>query len=83
MYPTDTIVGTYNYIQHPSQCPNIEWDRQIIAKNGLKFNLIQSDRSKDKWFSAFKIASYLTEEPVLKLQKIISIKLQIQNLLNI
>ena len=22
MYRTDTIVGTYNYIQHPSQCHN-------------------------------------------------------------
>ena len=48
MYRTDkSIVGSYNYIQHSSQCHNIKWDRQINAKNVLKFNLIQSDRSKD------------------------------------
>ena len=45
MYRTDTIVGTYNYIQHHSQCHNIKWDRQINAKNVLKFNVIQLDRS--------------------------------------
>ena len=37
MYRTDAIAGTYNYIQHPSH--NIKWDRQINAKNVLKFNL--------------------------------------------
>ena len=45
MYRTDTIVGTYNYILHHSQCHNIKWDRQINAKNVLKFNVIQLDRS--------------------------------------
>ena len=44
MYQADTIVGTYNYIQHPSQFHDIKWDRQINSKNILKFNLIQSDR---------------------------------------
>ena len=33
MNRTDTIVGTYNYIQHPSQCHNIKWDGQINKKN--------------------------------------------------
>ena len=36
IYRTNTIVGSYNYIQHPSQCHNIKWDRQINAKNVLK-----------------------------------------------
>ena len=36
IYQTDTIIGTYKYIQHPSQCHNIKWDRQINAKNCLK-----------------------------------------------
>ena len=39
MYGTNAIVGIYNYIQHPSQCHNIKLDRQINAKNVLKFNL--------------------------------------------
>ena len=36
MYRTNTTVGSYNYSQHPSQCHNIKWDRQINAKNDLK-----------------------------------------------
>ena len=32
MYQTDTIVGTYNYIKHPSQCHYIKWESQINAK---------------------------------------------------
>ena len=35
IYRTDTVVGTYNCIQDPSKCHNIQWDRQINAKNGL------------------------------------------------
>ena len=35
IYRTDTVVGTYNCIQGPSKCHNIQWDRQINAKNGL------------------------------------------------
>ena len=54
--------------------------RQIDAKNVLKFNLIQSDHSKDNWFPS-EITSYLTEESVLKIHhgSSKSIKLQIQN----